>query len=220
MVVENTQRARFNMVEQQIRPWEVFDPRVLELLTEIPRETFVPDAYRGLAYADIEIPLPNGQCMLYPRLEAKILESLALTPETRVLEIGTGSGFLSACLASLAGRVTSLEIDQELSSMASTNLEKAGIRNVELLTGDLFTTELPARGFDAIAITGSLPELPEFVSHLLDDGGRIFVVLGEEPIMQAMRIDRNSDGSLSQKVLFDTVIQPLITPTQKESFDF
>ncbi len=214
------EQARFNMVEQQIRPWEVFNPQVLDLLAELPREEFVPPAYRGLAYADLEIPLPNGQRMLSPCLVAKLLQALALAPGERVLEVGSGSGFVTACLARLGGRVTSLELDPVLSALTASHLERVGVSGVEQLTGDLFHTELAPRSFDAIALTGAVRELPEELIRLLDDHGRIFAVLGEEPIMQAFQIQRNSDGTLRHQVLFDTLIPSLKQPQQQRKFIF
>ena len=224
MAAVDLERARFNMIEQQIRPWDVSDARVLAILSDIPREKFVPEPYPALAFADTEIPLGLGEQMMEPKLEAKLLQALDLNPQDRVLEIGTGSGFLTACLAKLAGRVTTLEIHQQFTEQAAANLERQQISNVEFISGDFFSSEtsekLPSRGYTAIAFTGSLSELPEDISRLLDDGGRIFAILGDKPIMRATLITKSNDGTLKHKVLFDTLIQPLHQEKHADTFEF
>ncbi len=220
MTAIDMERARFNMVEQQVRPWNVLDPKVLEIISEVPREEFVPAPYRGLAFADIEIPLAGGERMLTPPMAGQLLQALRLGKSDRVLEVGSGSGYVTACLARLCDRVTTIESSHELAQLAADNLERQKIRGVERLYGDFFETNLPHRGFDAIAFTGSMSELPEIAVKLLDDNGRIFAVLGEEPIMRATLITRESDGSLRQRTLFETVIPALHQPGGGARFAF
>lgn len=223
MAAESIELARFNMVEQQIRPWEVFDPKILNLLEEMPREDFVPEAYQHLAYADIEIPLGHEQHMMYPRMEARLLQALDIQPDDRVLEIGTGSGFLTACLARLAGSVLSIDIHQEFTDQAGDILDKSGIRNVQLRTGDALQTPLEADGpFDAIAVTGSLPteSLAETFRKQLKTGGRLFVITGEPPVMQAQLITRVSDESYRQETILETVQAPLENAQIPAVFEF
>lgn len=218
----NMQRetARFNMIEQQIRTWEVLDPVVLALLNEIPREHFVPAEYQGLAFADIEIPIGAGQTMLSPKLEGRILQALSVQKTQHVLHIGTGSGYVTALLASLAKHVTSVEINADLSAKAAQNLAKHSIQNVSLLVAD-GAFALPNQApFDLIVYTGSSPVEPIGVRNQLAIGGALFIVLGTGPAMQAILIQRLSDAAFKQDVLFETYVPELINAPQASTFEF
>ncbi|WP_294769132.1 protein-L-isoaspartate O-methyltransferase [uncultured Rhodoferax sp.] len=188
----NFAQARFNMIEQQIRPWNVLDAAVLELLSTVPREDFVPEAHKALAFADLEIPLPGGQCMLAPRLEARMLQDLALQPHESVLEVGAGSGFMAALLSHRARQVLSVELLPELVELARSNLQKAGIRNVTVRQED--GAKLPAGEgtFDAIVLSGSVARVPHDLLQRLNVGGRLLAIVGEEPQMRATLITRTS----------------------------
>lgn len=212
--------ARFNMVEQQIRPWEVLDQRVLDLLLQVRREDFVPAAYREVAFADMEIPLGHGEKMLQPKLEARMLQELELKETDRVLEIGTGSGYMTALLARLGGHVYSVEIIPEFTAPAARLLEKAGINNITLEVGD------GARGwdrhapYDAVVLTGSVPILPESFKRSLSPGGRLIAVVGEPPVMEAQLITCVSSGVYNTVGLFETCIAPLRNALQPKRFVF
>lgn len=212
-------RARFNMVEQQIRPWEVLDPKVLELLYQVPREDFVPPQYRGLAFADLEIPLGFGASMLTPKLEARMLQTLKLEPSDSVLEIGTGSGYMTALLARLAHQVTSVEIEPELSTAAGQRLRAHGIHNVRLEVGDA-ATGWDEENFDAILLTGSTPQLPAAYRAQLKPGGRLLAVVGEEPVMEAILVTRIDAEAFREETLFETCIPPLRHAPHPKRFVF
>src|SRR3954469_4162643 len=175
------EQARFNMIEQQIRTWEVLDPAVLDLLFEVKREEFVPVEHRSLAFADLELPLGHGEAMLPPKVEARIVQELAIQPHETVYEVGTGSGYLTALLARRARHVTSAEIHADLSRRAAESLKRAGITNVTLLEGDSARAPLAESAFDVIVIGGSMPLLPQAFLDRLGVGGRLFVVLGDPP---------------------------------------
>jgi protein-L-isoaspartate(D-aspartate) O-methyltransferase len=216
----DVERARFNMVEQQIRPWEVLDQRVLDLLFRIHREDFVPPQYRPLAFADMEIPLGHGEKMLAPRMEARMLQELSLNPGERVLEVGTGSGYMTALLASLGGHVYSVEIVPEFTGSAGAKLAAHGFANVTLDTGDA------ARGwdrhapYDAIVITGSLPALPPAFPQSLRPGGRLIAVVGEPPVMEAQLVTCVAAGTCNTTRLFEACIAPLRNAPQPGRFVF
>ena len=215
-----SETARFNMIEQQIRTWEVLDPVVLALLNEIPREHFVPTEYQGLAFADIEIPIGAGQTMLSPKLEGRILQALNVQKTHHVLHIGTGSGYVTALLASLAKHVTSVEINAELSAKAAQNLTKHAIQNVTLLVADS-ALGLPKQApFDLIVYTASSPVEPLGVRNQLAIGGALFIVLGTGPAMQATLIQRLSDTAFKQDVLFETYVPELVNAPQASTFKF
>ena len=220
MTAFDLERARHNMIEQQIRPWEVIDKRVLDALQVIPREDFVPGGYRGLAFADIEIPIGHGEAMLMPKIEAKLLQALAIQPTDRVLEVGTGSGYLTACLARLGGHVVTIDLHGDFTAQARGRLSQLGIGNVEYLTGDAFGAELTGAPFDVIAVTGSLPLPSERLEGLLNDGGRLFVVVGEPPAQEAQLVTRIRDGVMRREGLFETVIPPLQNAPRPEAFVF
>ncbi len=214
------ERARFNMVEQQIRPWEVLDQQVLDLLFKVRREDFVPERHRALAFADLEIPLGHGEKMLAPKIEARLLQELALGAEDRILEVGTGSGYMTALLASLGGHVYSVDIVPEFTSTAGERLKAHGMHNVTLETGDA------ARGwdkhgpYDAIVLTGSVPVLPEAFRASLKPGGRLVAVVGEPPVMEARLITCVAPGVYQVAGLFETCIPPLKNALQPERFVF
>jgi protein-L-isoaspartate(D-aspartate) O-methyltransferase len=216
----DVERARFNMVEQQIRPWEVLDPRVLDLLFRLHREDFVPPQYRALAFADMEIPIGHGEKMLAPKMEARMLQELALNPGERVLEVGTGSGYMTALLASLVGHVFSVDVVAEFTSTAQGKLATHGFANVTLETGDA------ARGwdrhgpYDAIVITGSLPVLPPAFAKSLRAGGRLIAVIGEPPVMEARLVHCTAAGACHATGLFETCIAPLKNAPQPDRFVF
>ena len=214
----NIEKARFNMVEQQIRTWEVLDQRVLDLMGRIPREDFVPDEYRNLAFADTSIPLEHGQVMMPPRVEARMIQSVELGPDDRVLEIGTGSGFVTALLASLAGHVTSVEIHDALRARAQAKLDEHGVTNVRLHTGNA-AAGWPEEGpYDAIVVTGSVPVLHEHFQRQLKVGGRLFVIVGEAPAMEALLIRHAGEDEWTRESLFETVVPPLEGVSEPQRF--
>jgi protein-L-isoaspartate(D-aspartate) O-methyltransferase len=216
----NTEQARFNMIEQQIRPWEVLDQDVLGLLAVVRREDFVPSAYRALAFVDAEVPLPAGQCMLAPRVEARLLQEAKLQRHERVLEIGAGSGFMAALLAHRAQSVVSLEIVPELARMASANLQRAGVANAQVRQAD-GAAGLPAEApFDVIMLSGSVAELPKALLSQLKVGGRLIGVVGDEPVMRAMRVTRRGDADHATESLFDTVVPRLVGFGEPARFHF
>jgi protein-L-isoaspartate(D-aspartate) O-methyltransferase len=218
------EQARFNMVEQQIRTWDVLDTEVLDLLFAVRREDFVPPAYRSLAFADLEIPLPGAASpaprMWAPKLEARVIQELRLEPTDDVLEIGTGSGYLSALLAHRASRVTSVEIDPALARDAAARLAAHNVTNVRVETGDGARGWSPGQSFDVIVVTGSMPILPPALVDQLKPGGRLLAIVGEEPVMHARLIERDAGGQLSSRVLFETIVAPLINAPQPERFVF
>lgn len=220
MLTNDLETARFNMIAQQIRPWEVIDERVLNTLQTIPRERFVGEEYLGLAFADVAVPLPEGQQMMKPVQEARMLQALAIKPDDQVLEIGTGSGFVTACLATLAKSVTSYEIHGALSEQAAARLAALGVRNAELVHGDGLAAGIAPGTFDAIAVTGSVPTYPAQLESLLAPGGRMFVVVGEQPAMEAMLVTHNADGETWKENLFETVLPALENAPQPERFVF
>jgi protein-L-isoaspartate(D-aspartate) O-methyltransferase len=220
MLANDPETARFNMVAQQIRPWEVIDERVLDAFETVPREHFVDAEYKGLAFADVAIPLGEGQQMMKPAQEARMLQAIAVQPGDRVLEIGTGSGFVTACLAHLGGVVTSFEVHGSLSERAAERLRALGTKNIELVVGDGLHASFAPGSFDAIAITGSLPTYPAFLEPLLAPGGRMFAVVGEAPAMTAMLVTRNSNGELWKETLFETVLPALDHAPQPDHFVF
>jgi protein-L-isoaspartate(D-aspartate) O-methyltransferase len=215
----DTEFARSQMVAQQIRAWEVFDGRVLEVLARVPRERFVPAKYAALAFAETQIPLGHGQFMMPPTLEGRLLQALKLLPQDHVLEIGTGSGFLSACLSQLARSVVSVDIFPDFSRAAAGKLADAGIENVTLMTMDA-TRELPEGKFDAIAVTGSLPLFDTRYFDALQPGGRLFVIVGNAPVMEAQLIERGGDGMPRITAPFETCVLPLVNAASPPAFRF
>ena len=230
----NYEQARFNMIEQQIRPWEVLDNQVLSLLGVVKREDFVPLAHRALAFVDMEIPLTAAlqqhpdQCMLAPKVEARILQDLAVQKHEKVLEIGTGSGYMAALLAHRSQQVITLEIDPELAERARDNLQKAGIYNAEVRTGDgaanltqAVSGNDPLRGpFDVIALSGSVAEVPPALLNLLKVGGRLSAVVGFEPVMRATLITRVADNAWRTTQAWDTLAARLMHFPEPSTFSF
>jgi protein-L-isoaspartate(D-aspartate) O-methyltransferase len=201
----NVEQARFNMIEQQIRPWEVLDQGVLSLLAVVQREDFVPPTCRALAFIDTEVPLPEGQCMLAPRVEARLLQELKLTRQDHVLEIGAGSGYMAALLAHQAARVTTLEIRPALAAMARTNLQRAGIDNARVVEADGARGHAAQAPFDAIVLSGSVAEVPAALLAQLKIGGRLVAIVGQEPVMHALHVSRVAEQQFKRVELFDTV---------------
>ncbi len=214
----NLEKARFNMIQQQIRPWDVLDQRVLDAMESLPRHEFVPEAYRQLAYADIRIPIGEDQVMMTPKVEARLAQELRLTDDDKVLEVGTGSGFLTALLASLAGHVHSVEIHEALAKTAAVRLANHGIDNVSVAIGDASRGWEAEAPYDAIAVTGSLPELVKELQGQLKVGGRLFVIVGESPVMEALIITRVGERDFARKSIFETDLPPLEGVEKPEEF--
>lgn len=214
------EQARFNMIESQIRTWEVLDQEILDVLFATKREEFVPPQYRSLAFADMEIPLGHGELMLAPKLEARMLQALGLMATDKVLEVGTGSGYVSALLARLAGQIVSIERLEEFSHSAGRKLAGHDIRNVTLEVGDAADGWAKQAPYDAILLTGSVPVLPDAFRKQLAIGGRLLAVIGEAPVMTATLIIRVSEAAYSSDGLFETCILPLRNVRQPERFVF
>ncbi len=215
----NIDYAREKMIEQQVRAWDVLDPTVLDVLGKIPREQFVPRAYQLLAFADVEIPIGHGESMMTPTVEGRVLQALNLDGLGRVLEIGTGTGFLTACLARLCDHVTSIDIYENFLKRAGENLADAGIENIDLQHMDAIE-RLPDGRFDAIAVTGSVQRFdPRFV-EALKDGGDLFIVVGDAPAMDARRVTRTGDSDWTSESLFETDLKPLVHGSLPPQFAF
>jgi protein-L-isoaspartate(D-aspartate) O-methyltransferase len=221
-------QLRFNMIEQQIRPWDVLDPQVLDLLSTVRREEFVPPAHRGLAFFDLEIPLRGrtdeafrlGQIMLTPKVEARLLQEVSPRPHEKVLEVGAGSGYMAALLAGHAQRVISLEIEPELVQMARANLQRAGVSNAEVREAD-GSQGLAAEGpFDAILLSGSVADVPSSLLAQLKVGGRLAAIVGEEPVMRATLITRTGDTTYTTAQRWDTVAPRLLRFPERSRFQF
>ena len=217
--MNNMEQARFNMVEQQIRPWDVLDSEVLDLLKKVKREHFVPPSQRSLTFMDLDIPLGHGAKMWQPKMEARALQALKLQHGDRVLEVGSGSGYLTALLSSLATHVTSVEIVAELSAMAERNLAAHHIDNVTLEVGDAANGWGTAQ-YDAIVLTGSVPMQPTVQMNNLKIGGRLFAVIGDAPAMQACLITRTAADAFDSVTLFETSVAPLLNVQQPQRFVF
>ena len=216
----HSNQARFNMIEQQIRPWNVLDLQVLELLGTIHREDFVPEAHRALAFADTEIPLPAGQCMLAPRLEARMLQDLMVQPHETVLEVGAGSGFMAALLAHRARQVLTLEIMPELAAMARSNLTKAGLGNVTVREADGSKLGASEGKFDVIVLSGSVGQVPQDLLQHLTIGGRLGVIVGDDPVMQCTIVTRTSETDFRSSATWETVVQRLQGFAEPARFQF
>lgn len=215
----NLDYARHQMVEQQVRCWDVSDPSILGLLGSLPRDSFVPQRFAHLAYADYEIPLPCGQRMMTPLVEGRMLQSLNVAASDMVLEIGSGSGFMTACLGKLGATVISVDIHRELVAMAQANLDDAGIGNVSLHQMDAMRN-LPPGQYDVIAVTASMPRFDQRFADALKVGGRLFAVVGEAPVMEARRVTRESTDAWITDVLFETRLAPLQNAAQSPQFTF
>ncbi len=216
----NIEQARFNMIEQQIRPWDVLDGAVLGLLSRVRREDFVPPAQRALAFTDTEISLPEGQCMLAPRVEARLLQELRLSGMERTLEVGAGSGFMACLLGHQSRTVTTLEIRASLAEMARQNLSRARLSNVEVVQADGSQDTAIDGEFDAIVLSGSVATVPEGLKARLSVGGRLVAIVGQEPVMRALRITRVAPDAWETSVLFDTVAPRLQGFPQPSRFQF
>ncbi len=212
------EQARFNMIEQQIRPWEVVDKRVLDMIAKTPRECFVPDDYKHLAFSDINVPIGHDQVMMTPKVEARMLQALDIQSDDHILEIGTGSGYVTALLAQLGGHVTTEEIFSDLSEQAENRLRLMEIDNVEFIVGDSLKSRPFYNRYDVIAVTGSLPQMDSLFKEQLEFDGRLFIIVGEAPIMEAWLITRLSEYEWEKKSLFDTSIPPLIGAEPKHRF--
>ena len=210
--------AREQMVAQQLRTWHVLDPRALQVMQDVPRESFVPDAYRGLAFADSTIPIGAGQIMLPPKIQGRLLQALAPSPDESALDIGTGTGFLAACLARMAASVRSIEIDPDLSEQATTRLAALGFDNVRTEVADAMRLDW-RDSFDVIAVTSALPVYDDRFEGMLSPGGRLFIVVGESPVREAWLVTRGEDRC-DREILFETDVPSLINAPQPEAFVF
>ena len=216
----NIEQARFNMIEQQIRPWDVLDPSILELLSAVRREDFVPAAHQGKAFMDIEIPLGHGRALLAPRVEARMVQDLQLNKREQVLQIGAATGFVTALIGHKARRVIGLEANAELASAARANLRKAGVNNAEIVQADGvagFTGQAP---YDAILLCGSVASVPQALLDQVKVGGRLMAIVGSEPVMQATLYTRLPDGRFSSQAMFDTVAPRLPGFAEPSQFQF
>ena len=215
----DVESARRQMIEQQVRAWDVLDGRVLDVLSRVPREHFVPEAYREVAFADTAIPLPHGQCMLPPKVDGRLLQALDLGRDDEVLEVGTGSGFLTACLARQARHVRTLEIFPDLSQAAVRALQALSVTNVTAETADATTLEGSGL-YDAIALTASLPAYDPRFERALRPGGRLFVIVGTAPVMEARLVTRVGEDQWVSEALFETVIPPMVNAIGQDPFRF
>lgn len=216
----NIEQARFNMIEQQIRPWEVLDQDVLNLLSVVKRENFVPAAYRNIAFADLEIPLPGGERMLAPRVEARVLQELAVSKQETVLEIGTGSGYMAALLAARGRSVKTVEISAELAAFAEQNLAANGVSNVQVVTGDGALGWPEGGPYDVICVSGGLPVMPQEFLEQLKIGGRLAAFVGAAPVMKAQIVTRVDEKQFRVSDIFETLIAPLKNAVHPPRFKF
>lgn len=219
----NFEQARFNMVEQQIRPWDVLDQKVLDTIMNTPREDFVPSEYRNLAFSDINIPLGNGEVMMQPNVEGRLLQTLQVQSSDLILQVGTGSGYLTACLATLGKHVVSLDTYAEFTKDASSKLSAHNVNNVTLTTIDSYETWDPTDQYDAIVLTGSVASIPTRYKEALNTGGRLFAVVGSvnEPTMEALLVTKTGDQQWLQESLFETSLAPLVSSSTKPpEFEF
>jgi protein-L-isoaspartate(D-aspartate) O-methyltransferase len=217
-----TADAREQMIEQQVRAWDVLDERVLGIFRKVPREHFVPAEHRYLAFADLEVPLPKGQHMLRPSVAGRLLQALELTGTERVLEIGAGSGFITACLATVSAHVESIEILPELGALARSNLASLSMGNTQIVTADALQTVSAntTKRYGGIAVTASLPVHDEHFQRQLEIGGRLFIIVGEAPVMTALLIRRTAENAWTSESLFETVVDPLINARRPQEFTF
>jgi protein-L-isoaspartate(D-aspartate) O-methyltransferase len=216
----NIEQARFNMIEQQIRPWDVLDQDVLNLLSIVKRENFVPAAYRNIAFADLEIPLPGGELMLPPRVEARVLQELAIRKHETVLEIGAGSGYMAALLAHRARSVISVEISPELAKLAADNLAANGVANAQVVQGDASRGWSEGAPYDVICVSGGLPVMPQELLEQLKIGGRIAAFVGTAPVMKAQIITRVDEKQFRVSDIFETMVAPLTNALHPSRFKF
>ena len=216
----NLEQARFNMVEQQVRPWSVLDATVLQVMESIPRDKFVPENLVSLAYADIEIPLAHEESMLFPRIEGRMLQELQLNIDDECLLVGTGSGYTTACIASMAKHVDSIDIYDDFLQQASESLAEVNIANVTLENKDVLSSDISFdKKYDAIAVTGSIPEYLPIFEKLLKPSGRLFVIVGSKPVMYAYKVEKNEDKFI-RATLFETMLEPLVGAKKVSGFSF
>ena len=218
--IAQLEQTRFNMIEQQIRPWDVLEPSVLELLNTVKREKFLPAETQAFAFVDMEAPLPGGQCMLSPKVEARALQDLKIQKFEKVLEIGTGSGYMAALLGYCAHSVLSLEILPELATLARNNLRNAGVRNVEVREADGAMGAVADGPFDVIVLSGSVAAVPEHLKAQLKVGGRLFAVVGQQPMMRANFVTRTGDTTFTTTQPWDTVAPRLVNFAEPSKFWF
>jgi protein-L-isoaspartate(D-aspartate) O-methyltransferase len=216
----NIEQARFNMIEQQIRPWNVLDQDVLNLLMIVKRENFVPVAYRNIAFADLAVPLPRGEHMLEPKIEARILQELAVKKRETILEVGTGSGYMAALLAYCGQQVTTVEIDSELAAFAKQNLMANNVMNVEVTLGDASRGWPAAAPYDVICVSGGLPVVPQALLEQLKIGGRLAAFVGAAPVMKAQIVTRIDEKQFRVTDIFETYVEPLMNAVQLPRFKF
>jgi protein-L-isoaspartate(D-aspartate) O-methyltransferase len=216
----NIEQARFNMIEQQIRPWNVLDQDVLDLLHVVKREQFVPAAYQNLAFADVEIPLPGGEAMLAPKFEARIMQEVGVKNHETVLEIGTGSGYMAALLAHRAAKVTTVEINPETAELAKKNLANAGVHNVTVEVGNGAQGWEKGAPYDVIVISGALEVLPEAILKQVKVGGRVAAIVGQAPVMEASIITRTGENAYSTVKVFETNVRYLTGAPAPSHFQF
>jgi len=219
-MTSHLEQCRYNMVEQQVRPWDVLDDKVLQTLEEVPRDQYVPSQYIGLAYADTAIPLNDTQKMMHPVIEGRILQLLNIQPEDNILEIGTGSGYLTACLARLGCHVESVEIDEALASRATQVLLEQGVFNINLSCANGLELPDSRKQYDVIVLTGSVTKIPEAFKKALAINGRLFVVEGKAPAMQAHLITRINETEWTDESIFETVLTPLVHGEDAPEFVF
>lgn len=216
----NIEQARFNMIEQQIRPWNVLDQEVLDLLHVVKREAFVPAAYQNLAFADVEIPLPGGEAMMNPKIEARILQELNLKKHENVLEVGAGSGYMAALMAHRARHVTTVEISPEIKALAEQNIAKAGIGNVTVVEGNAAAGWEQGGPYDVIVISGGVESIPDAFLKQVKVGGRIAAIVGRSPAMSAVIVHRVSETGYDTVKLFETNVKPLSGAPAVSRFTF
>lgn len=216
----NPEFARNQMILQQVRAWDVLDRRVLDMLESLPRERFVAEQYRDMAFADTNVPLAHGQLMMTPKVEGRLLQALNPQPGERALEIGTGSGFVTACLARLGAEVLSVDIFPDFTEQAGATLKSLGVKRVKLDTQDGTQLDWLKKRFDVIAVTGSLPLYTEIYAEQLNVGGRLFMIVGESPVMEALLITRVSDTGWSRQSLFETDVPALVNAAAPSKFVF
>ncbi|MEE9326840.1 MAG: protein-L-isoaspartate O-methyltransferase [Cocleimonas sp.] len=215
----NFEQARFNMIEQQIRPWSVLDDTVLQTMGSIPRDIFVPDSMGSLAYADIEVPMDHDESMMFPRVEGRMLQELEINIDDECLEVGTGSGYVSACMANMASSVHSIDIYDDFLKQAEINLSQVNISNVTLENKDALSALDSRKKYDAIAVTGSIPEYLPLFEQLLKPEGRLFIIVGNNHIAHAMKVVRENNNFI-RTTLFETELKPLVGIEKKSSFTF
>lgn len=216
----NMEQARFNMIEQQIRPCAVLDDTVLQTMASIPRDLFAPESMSSLAYADIEVPLAHGEAMMFPRIEGRMLQELEIGIDDECLEIGTGSGYVTACMANMSLHVDSIDIHADFIASAEKKLAMMNISNILLENKNALTDLSKAKKYDVIAVTGSIPEYMPLFEGLLKLGGRLFIVVGEKQVAHAMKIEHTLEGHFIRTSLFETELKPLVGAEEKPSFNF